>query len=70
MRRFAVRFLAVLMSVTVVVIGGGVIWAWDAYRAAGPLDKAVTIIIPKGAGVQDIADQLASASRRCEHRLA
>lgn len=61
MRRFAVRFLAVLMSVTVVVIGGGVIWAWDAYRAAGPLDKAVTIIIPKGAGVQDIADQLASA---------
>ncbi|MGB0630211.1 MAG: endolytic transglycosylase MltG [Alphaproteobacteria bacterium] len=60
MRRFAVRFFAILLSVAVVAVGGGIFWAWDAYRAPGPLDKSVTIIIEKGAGVQDIASKLAS----------
>lgn len=58
MRRFAVRFFATLFSVAVLVIGAGIIWAWDGYRADGPLEKSVAIVIPKGAGVQDIAVRL------------
>ena len=61
MRRFAVRFLAVLLSVTVLAVGAEIIWAWNGYRADGPLDRPVAIVIPKGAGVQDIATQLLDA---------
>ena len=58
MRRFAVRFFAALLSVAVLAIGAGIIWAWDGYRAAGPLNQPVAIVVPKGASVQDIASQL------------
>ena len=61
MQRLAIRCLGILLGVSVIAVTAGVFWAWDLYRAEGPLEKPVTIIIPKGAGVQDIADLLISA---------
>ena len=61
MRRFAVRLLAVGMPTVLVAIAVGIFWAWDAYRADGPLRSEIAIVIPKGAGVQEIAKRLAAA---------
>ena len=61
MRRLAVRCLGILLGVSMIAVTAGVFWAWDSYRAEGPLEKPVTIIIPKGTGVQDIAGLLTSA---------
>ena len=61
MRRLAVRCLGIMLGVLVIAVTASVFWAWDSYRAEGPLEKPVTIIIPKGTGVQDIAGLLTSA---------
>lgn len=61
MRRTAVRIVLVALSV---VAGGtlaGIIWAWDAYKAPGPLRSETALLIPKGAGVQEIAQILNDA---------
>ena len=60
MRRSAVRCLGVLLGVSVIAVATSVFWAWNSYCAEGPLEKPVTIIIPKGTGVQDIAGLLIS----------
>jgi len=58
MRRFAVRILLAVALAVAAVVSGGVIWAWNGYHAAGPLNTSVSLIVPKGAGVQEIADLL------------
>ena len=58
MRRLAVRILIAVALAVIVGIAGGVIWAWNGYHAAGPLKDPVTLIVPKGAGVQEIAELL------------
>lgn len=55
MRRSAVRIVLAALLVIAGGVIGGVLWAWDAYKAPGPLRSQTALIIPKGAGVQDIA---------------
>ena len=58
MQRLAVRILiATVLSVALIAVGG-VLWAWNGYHAAGPLKRPVTVVVPKGTGVQEIAELL------------
>ncbi len=58
MRRFAVRaFVAVVLAV-IVGLSGVAIWAWHGFHAGGPLKSSVSLIVPKGAGVQEIGQLL------------
>lgn len=58
MRRSAVRIILATLLVVVGGVIGGVLWAWDAYKAPGPLRSEIALIVPKGAGVQEIAQIL------------
>lgn len=58
MRRLAVRILIAAVLSVVVAIGLGIVWAWNGYHAAGPLKSETTLIVAKGAGVQEIAGLL------------
>lgn len=58
MKSLAVRILLAAALSVVVAVGGGILWAWKAYHAAGPLQASATLIIPKGTGVQEIAELL------------
>ena len=55
MRRFAVRIVLAIVLIAAAGIGGGIIWAWDTYKAKGPLEAETALVIPRGAGVQEIA---------------
>jgi UPF0755 protein len=55
MRRSAVRIVLAIILVAAGGVLGGIIWAWDAYKAKGPLQAETALIVPKGAGVQEIA---------------
>ncbi|MFT5488541.1 MAG: UPF0755 protein [Paracoccaceae bacterium] len=61
MRRSAVRVILAILLIAAVGIAGGVVWAWDAYKSPGPLQSDVALIVPKGAGVQAIAQSLQDA---------
>ena len=61
MRRFAVRCLVAAFAAAILAVGGGILWAWNGYRAPGPLEEATTLVVPKGAGVKEIADLLRDA---------
>jgi UPF0755 protein len=58
MRRLAVRILFAAALAVIAAVSGGVIWAWNGYHAAGPLKDPVALVVPKGVGVQEIADLL------------
>lgn len=58
MRRFAVRIFAAIITLIFCPIGIGAFWAWDTYHSEGAAQAPITIIIKKGAALQDIADQL------------
>lgn len=58
MKPLAVRIMLAAALTVVVGIGAGILWAWNAYHAAGPLKTPATLIIPKGTGVQEIANLL------------
>jgi UPF0755 protein len=58
MRRSAVRIILAAFLVVAASVIGGVIWTWDAYKAPGPLQSETALIIPKGAGVQEVAQIL------------
>lgn len=58
MRRYAVRILAITITLAVTAIGIGTIWACYLYHAKGPARAPTTIIIRKGATLQEITDQL------------
>lgn len=61
MRRSAVRVILAILLVVAVGIAGGVVWAWDAYKSTGPLKSEIALVVPKGAGVQEIAESLQDA---------
>jgi len=61
MRRLAVRCFLAALSVAVLAVGGGILWSWNGYRAPGPLEDVTTLVVPKGAGVQEIAGLLRDA---------
>lgn len=58
MRPLAVRILVAAVLSVSVVVGVGIVWAWNGYHAAGPLTSPTSVIVPKGTGVQEIADLL------------
>ncbi len=58
MARLAVRAFYVLTFLTVIA-GGIALWGYAQYARPGPLKVPATIIIPKGAGVDGIANILA-----------
>jgi UPF0755 protein len=58
--RFWRRVGAVAAALVLVAALAGV-WIWRDFSGPGPLATAKTIIVPRGAGVEDIATQLADA---------
>ncbi|HEY9537102.1 MAG TPA: endolytic transglycosylase MltG [Kiloniellaceae bacterium] len=60
MRRLG--FLTAIAAVTLAVIAGG-LWVYlkQQFEAPGPLDREAVVIVPRGAGLSAIADDLAAA---------
>ena len=48
----------VLLLIAIGVIGGGF---WQRYTAPGPAEKPMTVVVPKGAGLEEVAVRLADA---------
>ncbi len=76
MRRLAVILLLSLILVAGAVAGGAYYWLKSAYLRPGPAQSAAVVLLPKGASVKAIADQLAEAKLiadpnvfRVAHRL-
>lgn len=61
MRRATVRVILVCAAAVAVLAAAVAWWSYDRYTRPGPLTAETTIIIPKGAGVDAIADRLADA---------
>ncbi|MEE8548235.1 MAG: aminodeoxychorismate lyase, partial [Alphaproteobacteria bacterium] len=57
MRRVVVRVVLILAAV-ITILAGAIIWFSAAFDRPGPLAAGVTVIIPRGAGVEEIADLL------------
>lgn len=57
-----IRF-AIVSSLVMILLAAGALFAaymvWQAYDEPGPLAEARTVIVPRGSGVDDIADHLA-----------
>ena len=56
----------VLLLVAIGVVGGGV---WQRYTAPGPSEKTLTVVVPKGAGLEEVAVRLADAGLIGEPRI-
>lgn len=55
MGRVAVRVVLPALLAAALALGGVALWGWDRYTGDGPLTESRTVIIPKGAGVAEIA---------------
>ncbi|MGE5147444.1 MAG: endolytic transglycosylase MltG [Candidatus Eiseniibacteriota bacterium] len=63
-RRLILRLIAaaaLLVVVLAAVVGGGIWWGLKEYKKPGPLAASKIVVIPKGAGLADIAQRLAEA---------
>jgi len=60
MRR-ASRFLILLMIAATLAVSGIFVWGQNTFQRPGPLEKEVTVVVPRGAGLQRIAALLAEA---------
>lgn len=60
MGRWLLR-LASLATSFLIVAGMAAVWGWSAFRAPGPLAEPTNLVIPRGAGLDAIAHQLAAA---------
>lgn len=60
MGRWLLR-LASLATSFLVVAGLAAVWGWAAFRQPGPLVEPANVVIPRGAGLEAIARQLAGA---------
>jgi UPF0755 protein len=55
------RSLIVLLLLGVLAAGAAAWWGWDRFQEPGPSTAQTTVVIPKGAGLSRIADQLQEA---------
>lgn len=55
------RRVGAIAAVVVLVAVLAATWAWHDFSGPGPLSEAKTVIVPRGAGIDDIAAQLADA---------
>lgn len=72
MRRVFVHLFSVFL-VVLLACGGVFLWGYAQYTQPGPLKSPATVVIPKGSGLAEIAQKLASAhviSRADVFRLA
>lgn len=60
MRRIAFQILALLIVIAL-ALGGAIAWGYGQFGRPGPSDVSVTLVIPKGAGLVDIATRLEKA---------
>jgi len=60
MRRLLI-ILAVLLAMAAAAAAAGAWWFDRAFRSPGPADTEITVLIPRGASVSAIADELAGA---------
>lgn len=56
----------VLLLIAIGVVGGGF---WQRYTAPGPSQKSLTVVVPKGAGLEEVAVRLADAGLIGEPRI-
>ncbi|MDZ4737137.1 MAG: endolytic transglycosylase MltG [Rhodospirillaceae bacterium] len=61
MRRFLLIALALCILVAAAAAGGGAWWFDRAFHKPGPTTEEVTLVVPRGASVAAIGDQLAEA---------
>lgn len=59
-RRFLI-FAAAGFAIIVLAMGGASYWLWQAYRAPGSNPEPISMIVPKGAGLNEIALRLRAA---------
>ena len=59
MRRW--QALAVGIMVLAALLGGGMVWVYRDFTGPGPLAESRTLIVPHGAGIRQIAQQLVEA---------
>src|SRR5207248_488545 len=55
------RWLAAFALVVALGVAGAVLWAWRDFTEPGPLPATTRLVIPRGAGLPAIAEQLAAA---------
>jgi len=67
-RRLGVLAIAVA-AVLALVVGGAWIFLQHQFRAEGPLSEEVTLVVPRGAGLVAIGDQLAEAGVVSDARI-
>lgn len=53
------KIFAGLLVVSLLMSGGAAIWFWNDFNGNGPLRDEAVLVIPKGSGVNAIAEQLA-----------
>jgi UPF0755 protein len=56
-----IKGLVLLALLFAFAIGGAAAWFWHEFNAPGPLAEDKNVVIPKGIGIQGIADTLAEA---------
>ena len=61
MLRRALTALLTGFFVAAVIAAGGVLWGYGQYVRPGPAEKATTVVLPRGAGVSEIAESLRQA---------
>src|SRR3546814_10793451 len=60
MGRWLLRLASLAIS-AVLVAGLAAAWGWSAFTDPGPLTEPTTVVVPRGAGLEEIAHQLADA---------
>jgi UPF0755 protein len=60
MGRWLLRLASLLVSLAVIA-GLVAVWGWSAFTAPGPLEQPVTVVVPRGSGLEAIAGRLAEA---------
>lgn len=60
MGRWLLRLVSLALSLAVVA-GLAAAWGWSEFTRPGPLEQPVTVVVPRGAGLEGIAIRLAQA---------
>ncbi|MDF1793441.1 MAG: endolytic transglycosylase MltG [Thalassobaculaceae bacterium] len=68
MGRWLLRFASLLLSAAVIAGFAGV-WAWSEFTRPGPLAADITVVIPRGSGMEAIAHRLFAAGVVADPRI-